>query len=119
MARMHILGAGTVDTYDVVVHAPTPPGNNAAGIAWAVAIQNSGRAISSLTVGNGPGQITQAENNQVTGGTVIEARFAWGDNPAWTNAERQADLQVRAQQAVDEVTAELQRQLKYFGHTVA
>jgi hypothetical protein len=118
MARMHLLQSVGYNVYDVVVHAPTPNSNNAAGVPWATAIANSGRAISSLPVGNGPGQITQSELNQVQAGTLIEARFQWGDDPSWTNQQRQDDLQVRAQQAVQEVTALLQQQLKFFGFTV-
>lgn len=119
MARMHILRGGAPDTYQVVVHAPTPAGNNSAGVAWSTALQNSGLAKSALTVGNGAGQITNAENNQVTAGTVIEAQVVWQDDPAWTNQQRLDDLNARAALAVDQQTAEYGRILKYFGYTVA
>ena len=117
MAKIHVLSGAGPNVYTVVVHAPTPAGNNLAGISWATAIQNSGRAISQLAVGTGAGQITQAELNQVTAGTVIEAALQWGDNPAWTNVERQADLDLRATQLVGEVLARYQQDLKYFGFT--
>jgi hypothetical protein len=119
MARLHILQQSGINVYGVVVHAPTPVGNNSAGVPWSVAIQNAGFANTSLPVGNGPGQITQAEANQVEAGTLIEARFQWGNDPSWTNQERQDDLAVRAQQAVDDVTANLVARLKFFGFTVA
>lgn len=118
MARMHILQQTAPNTYSVVVHAPTPAGNNLAGVPWATAIQNAGLAVSSLPVGSGPGQITNAENVQVSSGSVIEAQFVWGDNPAWTNVERIDDLNLRAQQAVDAVVSEYQQRLKQFGRTV-
>ena len=118
MARLHILESGGMNIYTVIVHAPTPNGNNSAGVSWATAIQNSGSNITQMTVGNGPGQITNSEANQVTAGTVIEAPFQWGDDPNWTNQERQNDLAIRATQAVNAVTAELQTRLKYYGHTV-
>lgn len=119
MARMHILEQSQPNLYNVIVHAPTPAGNNQAGIAWSTAIVNAGLARTALTTGNGPGQITAAEANQVTNGTVIEATFQWGDDPTWTNAERLADLNTRATQAVDEVLANYAARLRQYGRTVA
>jgi hypothetical protein len=119
MARMHVLQASGNNVYSIVVHAPTPAGNNSAAISWATALQNSGLATTQLVVGNGPGQITNAESNQVLAGTLIEANFQWEDNPTWTNQQRLDDLNLRASQAVAAVTADYQARLKYFGHTVA
>ncbi len=119
MAKIHVLTGSTNNLYTVVVHAATPVGNNGAGVSWADAIKNSGRAVSVMTVGNGPGQIATAEMNQVTAGSVIEAVFQWGDDPAWTNTERQADLDLRASQLVSELLARYQGELKYFGFTRA
>jgi hypothetical protein len=117
MAKIHVLAGAGPNLYTVVVHATTPVGNNSAGIAWSDAIKNSGRATSILTVGTGAGQILNAEMNQITGGTLIEGSFAWGDDPAWSNAERQADLDLRATQLVAELLARYQQDLKYFGFT--
>lgn len=120
MSRMHILSSAGLNLYNVVVHAPVPAGNNTAGVSWKTAIANSGiQPASVLPTGNGPGQITTAEANQVTGGDLIEAPFQWGDDPAWDNPTRIADLNTRAGQAVAEVTARFRDQLKYFGYTVA
>lgn len=117
--RMHILQAAGNNVYDVVVHAATPAGNNSAGITWKAALAGSGLNVTTLPIGNGVGQITTAEANQVSSGDLIEARFQWGDDPTWDNATRTADLNVRAQQAVDQTIAEYGRRLKFFGHTVA
>lgn len=117
--RMHILQQVAPNRYDVVVHATTPAGNNSAGVSWSTALANAGLAVSSLPVGNGPGQITTAENNQVTSGALIEARFQWDDNPAWTTQQRTDDLNLRAGQAVSEVLAAYAARLKWFGQTVA
>ena len=118
MARLHILQQTGTNLYDVVVHAPTPAGNNQAGVAWSTAIVNAGLARTSMTQGNGPGQIATAEANQVTAGSVIEARFQWGDDPTWTNPQRLADLNTRADQAVADVLANYTERLKQFGRTV-
>lgn len=117
MAKIHVLDGNTNNTYTVVVHAPTPAGNNAAGTSWATAIQNSGRNVSVLVTGNGAGQITTAELNQVQNGSLIEAVFQWGDDPSWTNTQRQADLDLRATQLTNELLSRYQLELRYFGFT--
>ena len=119
MSRIHILQQADNNVYNVVVHAPVPAGNNAAGVPFATAILNAGLANTTMTVGTGPGQISSAEAAQVTAGTVLEAPFQWEDNPAWDNATRNADLNLRAQQAVDAVLADYGARLKYFGRVVA
>jgi hypothetical protein len=70
-----------------------------------------------MPVGNGPGQITQSELNQVQAGTVIEGTFPWQDNPAWTDQERADDLTLRANQMTAELLASYQQDLKFFGRT--
>lgn len=117
MAKIHVLAGAGQNIYTVVIHATTPAGNNLAGNSWATCIQNSGRNISVLTTGNGPGQIATNEMNQITSGTLYESVMQWGDDPAWTNAERQADLDLRATQLSAETLARLQQELKYFGFT--
>jgi hypothetical protein len=115
--KIHVLEGGSNNLYQVVVHTPAPTGNNAAGVAWGVAIANSGHAVSVMPVGNGPGQIAQAELNQVQAGSVIEGTFPWEDNPAWTATERAADLDLRATQMADNLSTTYQTNLKYFGMT--
>lgn len=119
MAKIHVLAGAGHNLYTVVVHAAAPVGNNLAGALWADAIKNSGNANSILTVGNGPGQILTNEMNQITGGTLVEGSFQWGDDPTWTNAQRQTDLDLRASQLVAELMAKYQEDLKYFGFTRA
>ena len=119
MARLHILEQTSPNLYNVIVHAPPPAGNNSAGVAWTTALVNSGLAVTSMPVGPGPGQITTAEADQVTSGELIEARFSWQDDPAWTNQQRLDDLNLRAAQAVSEIGAQYSARLKQFGRTVA
>jgi hypothetical protein len=113
------MASNGVNQYEVVVHSPRPAGNNAAGRSWTEVLVNSGSNVSSLPVGSGGGRISNAENNQIIAGDVFETRFSWGDDPSWTNAERQADLNIRAAQAVEQAVAEFQRRMRFFGHEVA
>lgn len=117
MAKIHVLAGAGLNLYTVVVHATTPNGNNAAGMAWTDVLKNSGRATSILSVGTGPGQIQQNEMNQIANGEIFENSFQWGDDPSWNNAQRQADLDLRATQLVAEALAKAQQELKYFGFT--
>lgn len=118
MARIHIGEQTSPNRYSCTVHAPTPNGNNSAGVSWATALVNSGRAVTTMAIGNGAGQITTAEANQVASGALIEATFQWDDNPAWANPERLADLDLRATQAVAATLADYAQRLKQFGRTV-
>ena len=116
MSKIHVLTGSGSNLYTVVVHIAAPVGNNSAGVSWVDALKNSGRATESLlTVGNGAGQITQAELNQIQAGTLIEGAFQWGDNPGWTNAQRIADLDIRATQLTNELLARYAAELKFFG----
>lgn len=117
MAKIHVLGRAGLNVYTVVIHATTPAGNNSAGISWATAIANSGHNTTILPVGNGAGQISQNEANQVAAGSIIEAILQWGDDPTWTNQQRIDDLDLRATQLVAETVARYQDELKYFGFT--
>jgi hypothetical protein len=119
MARMHILQQVGPNLYTVIVHAPTPSGTNAAGVAWSAAIASAGLATTRMPIGTGPGQISQAEADQVQNGAVIEASLVWQDDTAWTNAQRLSDLNLRAAQAVQAVADDHQRRLRFFGATVA
>lgn len=129
MARMHILEQSQPNVFNVIVHAPTPAGNNGAGLAWSAVVAAAQTRLnrdgvvvgptSAMLTGTGPGQITAAEAAEIAAGTVIEATFQWGDDPAWTNAQRLADLNTRATQAVNEVLANYAARLRQFGRTVA
>jgi hypothetical protein len=118
MASIHIMqGDANGKLFQVVVHAPVPAGNNSAGVSWADALKGSGLNKSLMTVGTTPGTISNTESNQIANGTVMEANFLWEDNPAWSNAERQADITLRAQQLIADLQAQRSGQLKFFGYS--
>lgn len=117
MAAIHILTGSGNGVYTAIIHTATPAGNNVAGVAWSTALVNSGRNTTAMATGTGPGQITAAEAAQIAAGTVFEASIQWQNNPAWNNAQRAADLDLRAQQAGTEKQAELATILRLFGAT--
>jgi hypothetical protein len=118
MAKLHVLeGNPGSNSFTVVVHIATPAGNNSAGIAWSDALKNAGLNRTQMTEGVGPGLITTAEKQAIEAGTLIEGSFRWGDTPEWNNAQRQADLDLRATQLTNELLADYGQRLKYFGFT--
>ena len=119
MARLHIREQTGPNLYSVIVHSPTPAGNNAAGNSWSSCILAASAPVTQMTIGNGVGQITNGEANAVAAGTVMETAFQWGDDPSWTNQQRLDDLNLRATQAVDEAVSLMQARLKQFGRSVA
>lgn len=80
MSKVH-LTESTGRTVTATVHYLVPAGNNSADISWKnilarVVANGLGRTepipASSLTIGTGYGQITQAEYDQIVAGDVVE-----------------------------------------------
>jgi len=119
MAKIHILRGTGDNRYQAIIHSPVPAGANTAGVAWSAALVAAGLNTSVLTVGTGPGQTTQAEMDEILAGTVMEVSAVWESNPAWSAAQRNADLDQRATQAVAEAQSNLAAQLRLYGATRA
>lgn len=125
MPKIHVLQKAGNLLYNVVVHATLPssltnsvPAAVGGPITIQTALVNAGLAATSMPIGNGPGQITNAEANQIASGQLIEAQTVWQDDPSWTPAQRLQDLQDRATQAVNNTLADYIERLKYFGATI-
>lgn len=119
MSRLHIQAGDGGNRFNVICHAPTPVGNNAAGVSWATAIKNSSAPVTSMTIGNGPGQISTAESNDVANGAVIEVSFPLDDDPTWDAAARTANINAVAIDAMIRTVVLMQARLKYFGKDIA
>lgn len=116
MSSIHVLAGSGTGNYSVAVHVATPVGNNAAGIPWSTCMKNSGRAVSSMVTGAGPGQITTTELAQITAGTLLEGFATWQDDPSLTDPQRIAAVTQVATQLANEMLAAMQSQLKYYGY---
>lgn len=114
MSKLHVLG-GSGDEFLVVVHGPTPAGNNSAGFAWSTLLVNAKRNTTIMTTGSGPGQITTAEANSIAGGTVIEGVFGFTDDPTMPAADRNALLDLIATQTLALHQSRLSQELKWWG----
>lgn len=119
MAKIHVLeGSGSPPgIFRVIVHANTPAGNNSAGVSWATALINSGRAFTRMVEGNGAGQITTAEKASVLAGTVMEGAYVISDDVTFTGPQRAAYLDSMADRFIAEMMATAGLELKYFGAT--
>jgi len=119
MARLHVMTGNGSNTFTVVCHSPTPAGNNSAGVSWATAIKNAFNPVTNMSIGNGSGQISTNESNDVAAGNVIETTFQFDDNPSWDSATRTAQLNLIAGDAVTRVQNDYAARLKWFGAVVA
>jgi hypothetical protein len=115
MSKLHVLEQLGLNRYRIVVHQATPVGSNSAGVSWATAIVNSGRATSVMPAGSGAGQIESAELTAVQNGTTLEGVFEFQDDPAWSTAQRNAALDAAAAQTIAELQSRLAFDLKFFG----
>lgn len=82
MASIHVLEKTGERSYRIVGHFNLPDGagevlegNNGAGVNWKTLLLAAGELGStSMTEGNGPGQISTAEKASVEAGDVVEVR---------------------------------------------
>lgn len=119
MSRLHIMTGDANNVFTVVCHAPTPVGNNSAGVAWNTAIANALKPVTHMTIGNGSGQIATAEANQVASGDVMEVQFQFTDDPTWSAGTRTTQLNLIATDAVTRTQNDYAARLKWFGAVVA
>lgn len=124
MAKAHVLtasGIGDDAIFLGVAHATTPAGSNESGTTWKAALVASGMAKSKMTsVGNGVGQITQAEKDLIESGDMIEASFTFGlkgdDNVTVLTGQALIDhMMIFADRAIQARKDQLAAQLRYFG----
>jgi len=116
MSDYHVLTGGN-QVYLVVVHTATPAGNNLAGVPWSSAVRYSGRNRTQMTPGTGPGQILQAEADEIGLGTILEGSFSWQPDFNATSQERLQDLEARVENAKADIISSVQKELELFGLT--
>lgn len=124
MAKAHILdriGDSGID-YNAVAHFAMPVGNNSVSVPWKTCYLASfgAKTPTSLiaVVGNGAGQITQNELNQITSGDLIEIRFTYSDYPeSVTLAQKNAVIDDLAQRAINEFQLAFSGRFAYYGYT--
>jgi len=119
MAKAHVLDATGANSR-IAFHIAVPAGNNASGIAWTVAVKNSG--IGGTTIlpdGDGTGgTISSSEKTDITNGVTYE--FVRNDVPipgGLNLAGANAFLDALHAAAVSEIQPQLQAKLNYFGFT--
>ena len=119
MAKIHVLKADNNGKYSVVIHTPTPAGNNSVGESWKNAgLQGGDLGKTAMTVGTGPGQTTQIEFDSIINGDVMEFQGSFlAESGGTSTPEIIAALTQMVDQRIIEEKTRLQRVYKYFGHT--
>jgi hypothetical protein len=118
VADIHVL-TGSSDRWRAVFHIAVPNQGNSVSVNYRTALVNSGvGATTVMTEGSGPGQITTAEKAQIEAGEVYEdvVEFALESGGTSVPQQRTALRAIYATRKTNAI-AELQHQLKYFGHT--
>jgi len=113
MSKIHILEGSTNGIYGIVLHFPMPAGNNQAGFPWKDCWVNSGRNVTRLVEGTGPGEISTAEKVSVEAGDVIE----FSTSLARDSVGGASSLTAWADQVISDYQNKLQAEFKYFGYT--
>lgn len=121
MAFVHVLSSGGVPNYELITHAAIPSGNNSVGTPWKtcwLASFGAGKPSSWLLVGNGPGQISQTESNQISSGDLLElGPFLFTDEPWFTVDDRNASIDAVASQMTNMALGDFMLRFKYYGFT--
>ncbi|MCP4248073.1 MAG: hypothetical protein GY778_13585 [bacterium] len=118
MADMHVLDGDGL-RWRIAMHFAVPDANNAVAVNYRTALVNSGLGGSTvLTEGPGDGQITAVEKALVVAGEVYEHLASFlVESGGTATAELRASLRQFYSREKAAVIADLQRRLRYFGHT--
>jgi len=125
MSKLHLLESTPYPvTTRVIVHAPVPTGNNDVpdgGASWQAAGLASGDlGHTALTVGTGPGQITQAEADAIAAGSIVELEVQVRlDSGGTLPAQRLATLNKYAAAAVRDWEPVFKAKHRFFGFVQA
>ena len=111
MSKIHVLTISNAN-WRVVAHVGTPNGTNSANVSWQQCLVASGRNVSTLPEGTGPGEISTAELAAVTDGSVAEhsVTIRPSSNPSPAEVEELTDIKIAEEQG------RLAAELAYFGH---
>jgi len=115
MSKIHVLESDNAWSYKVAIHFATPAGNNSVGYSWKDCGLESGiTGATSLEVGAGPGDITQAEYDSIIAGDIVEivSYIKPGITPTDASVEALCNIEIAIWQG------DVARVLKYYGHKI-
>jgi hypothetical protein len=114
MSKIHIL-EGDNWSYKVAIHFDTPIGNNSVGHSWkACGLESGLTGKTSLDVGTGPSDITQAEYDSIIAGDIIEIIETIDPGLTPSNAVVEALCDI----IITTWNESMACVLKYFGHKI-
>ena len=119
MSDIHILSGDGKGRWNVIFHFAVADANNAVSVNYRTALVNSGfGGTTSMTEGVGAGQISTAEKAQVEAGELYEYGTSLLVETGGTAAlELQAMIRAEYTRLNTQIINDLQKRLKYFGHT--
>lgn len=119
MADIHVLSGNGHGQVNVVLHFDVPAGDNAVSVSWKDALLNSGKGgPTSMTVGDGPLQIPQAEADLIAAGDRHEIHRTFQINSIVDTADSRRDaLREFCTEQKAAAILDLQGELRYAGYT--
>lgn len=120
MANIHVVAGDGNGSWDLIFHIPIPNTNNSVGVNWRTALVNSGLGgTTQLPDGDGSaGTISAAEKAGLVAGALFEHRERFLlESGGSSGAQTQALIRSLYTREKSRAQADLQRKLKYFGHT--
>ncbi len=120
MSTYHVMDADRSGDPLIVMHLAVPAGNNSVGVPWRTLVVNLKENTTSMTIGDGPCQITQAEANLIATGEVWEASQRYTLSSAGpTIQEKAAALAAFVADRQELALARMATRLQYTGYTGA
>ena len=97
-------------------HYVVPDDDNVVNESIRAILVISGRAVTSMTEGTGPGQISTAEKSLIEAGEVFEHPFSfYAESGASTNQEMQDAVKAQYARLQSGLWSKMQERLKYYG----
>src|SRR3954463_12038792 len=125
MAKFHMLDRVGPGAYNAVAHFLIPAGNNSVGVSWKTCYLGSFGAGAPASVlpssGNNnetPGKITSSELTSIAAGNTVEVPFLYSEDTTvnMSTAERQANIDVMADRAINEFKVLFADRFKFYGY---
>lgn len=119
MSDIHVLAGDGKQLWTIVMHFAVPNVNNSVAVNYRTALVNSGLGgATSMVEGTGPGEIATAEKASIETGALYERLVSFlAESGGSSNLELQASLRQLYTREKAATIANLQKKLRYYGHT--
>ncbi len=125
MSDIHILTGNNAGSITIAMHVPVPDVDNNVGVNYRTALVNSGIGLGDdgrrtvLANGNGPGEITNAEESLIDAGELFEFLELTRVPAGASNSELVAIARSQYAMTNSNLQQQIGERLRYFGQTLS